>query len=313
MAGILDGVDRHTQLAGHNRLELLLFRLGRQQRFGINVFKVKEVVQCPPLTRMPGANPAIRGVASMRGKTLSVMDLSVAIGGPPLGNEPEQFVIVTEYNRQVQGFMVSHVEHIVNMNWEEILPPPAGVAGGSYLTAVTRMEQELIEIIDVEKVMKEVMGGSETVREGIIDTCMDLSTQHVLVVDDSVVARKQVQQVLDQLGVSSTLCKNGQHALDQLRAWIAEGRDLYRWLALVISDIEMPQMDGYSLTAAIRKDAGLDKLHVFLHSSLSGVFNESMVKQVGADRFLPKYEPNELAEFVQTRLKEHAEHCSHTA
>ncbi|MCF6353684.1 MAG: chemotaxis protein [Candidatus Polarisedimenticolaceae bacterium] len=313
MAGILDGVDNRTQLAGQNRLELLLFRLGRRQRFGINVFKVREVIQCPPLTQMPGSNPVVRGVANMRGKTISVMDLSLAIGGPPLGGEQEQFVIVTEYNRQTQGFMVHSIEHIVNMNWEDILPPPTGITGESYLTAVTRMEQELIGIIDVEKVMKEVMGGNETVSEGIIDTNMDLSAQHVLVVDDSVVARKQVKRVLDQLGVTCTLCKNGQHALDQLQEWVVEGRDLYHWLALIISDIEMPQMDGYSLTAAIRKSADLDKLHIFLHSSLSGVFNESMVKKVGANHFLPKYEPNELAELVQARLKEHAEQCSHAA
>ncbi len=307
MAGILDGVDKRTQLAGQNRLELLLFRLSGRQRFGINVFKVKEVIQCPPLTQIPGANPVVRGVANMRGKTISVMDLSKAIGGPPLGDDGEQVIIITEYNRQTQGFMVGGVDHIVNMNWEDILPPPIGIAGGSYLTAVTQVEKELIEIIDVEKVMKDVMGSNEIVDDSVIDASMDASEQHVLVVDDSVVARGQVKRVLDQLGVECTLCNDGQQAFNQLREWVNEGRDIYNWLALIVSDIEMPQMDGYSLTAAIRKDSNLDKLHIFLHSSLSGVFNESMVEKVGADRFLPKYEPNELAEFVQARLKEHAE------
>jgi len=307
MAGILDGVDKRTQLAGQNRLELLLFRLNSRQRFGINVFKVQEVIQCPPLTQLPGANPIVRGVANMRGKTISVMDLSMAIGGPPLGDDGGQFVIITEYNRQTQGFMVGGVDHIVNMNWGDILPPPTGVAGGSYLTAVTQVENELVEIIDVEKVMKDVMGSNEIVDDGVIDTSLDLTEQHVLVVDDSVVARGQVKRVLDQLGVECTLCNDGQQALKQLREWIDEGRDINNWLALIVSDIEMPQMDGYSLTIAIRKDPDLDKLHIFLHSSLSGVFNESMVKKVGADRFLPKYEPNELARFVQARLKEHAE------
>ncbi len=313
MAGILAGVDNRTRLAGQNRLELLLFRLAGRQRFGINVFKVKEVIQCPPLTQMPGANPVVRGVANMRGQTISVMDLSLAIGSVPLGDRREQFVIITEYNRQTQGFMVGGVDHIVNVNWKDMLPPPAGIADGSYLTAVTQIEKELVEIIDVEKVMKDVMGGSELVDEGVIDTSMDSTGQHVLVVDDSVVARRQVKRVLDQLGVESTLCNNGQLALDQLHKWVEEGRDLENWLALIVSDIEMPQMDGYSLTTAIRKDAGLDKLHIFLHSSLSGMFNESMVEKVGANRFLPKYEPNELAEFVQIRLKEHAEERSHAA
>jgi len=313
MAGILDGVDQRTQLAGRNRLELLLFRLHGRQRYGINVFKVKEVIQCPPLTQMPGSNPVVRGIANMRGKTISVMDLSMAIGGPRLDNAKGRFIIITEYNRQTQGFMVGGVDHIINMNWEDILPPPKGAAGGSYLTAVTQVEKELVEIIDVEKVMKDIMGGSEIVAEGIIDSDLDASTQHVLVVDDSVVARGQVKRVLEQLGVECTLCNDGQQALSQLREWVAEGRDLNNWLALIVSDIEMPQMDGYSLTTAIRKDPDLEKLHVFLHSSLSGVFNETMVKKVGANRFLPKYEPNELAEFVQARLIEHAEERSQMA
>ncbi len=307
MAGILDGVDQRTQLAGRNRLELLLFRLHGRQKFGINVFKVKEVIQCPSLTQMPGANPVVRGIANMRGKTISVMDLSMAIGGPKLDNAAGRFVIITEYNRQTQGFMVGGVDHIVNMNWEDILPPPKGAAGGSFLTAVTQIENELVEILDVEKVMKDVMGCSEIVDEGIIDSGFDASKQHVLVVDDSVVARGQVKRVLEQLGVECTLCNDGQEALKQLRDWVNEGRDLYNWLALVISDIEMPQMDGYSLTTAIRQDPNLEKLHIFLHSSLSGGFNESMVEKVGANRFLPKYEANELAGFVQGRLKEHAE------
>ena len=187
----------------------------------------------------------------------------MAIGGPRLDNEEGRFIIITEYNRQTQGFMVGGVDHIINMNWEDILPPPKGAAGGSYLTAVTQVENELVEIIDVEKVMKDIMGGSEIVDDGIIDDDLDTSEQHVLVVDDSVVARGQVKRVLEQLGVECTLCNDGQQALKQLRDWVAEGRDLNNWLALIVSDIEMPQMDGYSLTTAIRKDPDLEKLHVF--------------------------------------------------
>lgn len=307
MAGILDGVDQRTRLAGQNRLELLLFRLAGSQRFGINVFKVQEVIQCPPLTAVPGSHPVVRGIANMRGKTISVMDLSMAIGGPPLEGTDGRFIIITEYNRQIQGFLVGGVEHIVNMKWEDILPPPKGAASGSYMTAVTQVDDDLVAIIDVEKVMSEVIGGNEDVSEGIIDENIGSLEQHVLVVDDSSVARNQVKRVLDQLGVGSTLCNDGQQALKQLKDWIAAGKDLDAWLALVISDIEMPQMDGYALTAAIRQDPALAHLHIFLHSSLSGVFNEAMVKSVGANHFLPKYEPDELATVIQARLKEHQE------
>ena len=136
MTGILDGVDQRTQLAGHNRLELLLFKLHPQQRFAINVFKVQEVIQCPELTQIPNSHPAVKGIANMRGKTITVMDLSMAIGEPPLDEADGCFVIITEYNRMVQGFMVGSVDRIVNMTWSEIMPPPKGAAIGTYMTAV---------------------------------------------------------------------------------------------------------------------------------------------------------------------------------
>ncbi len=305
MAGILDGVDQRTNLAGHNRLELLLFRLSTRQRFGINVFKVQEVIQCPPLTQIPGSHPVVRGIANKRGKTITVMDLSMAVGGPSLDDSDGHFMIITEYNRRVQGFLVGSVDRIVNMNWNEILPPPMGVANGSYLTAVTQVDDELVGVIDVEKILNEIIGGSEEVSKGIIDDEIRDEVQQVLVVDDSSVARNQVKRVLDQLGVETTLCNDGRQALDQLRAWVDEGRNIDEFLSLIISDVEMPMMDGYTLTAEIRKDPALAGMHVILHTSLSGVFNEAMVERVGANRFLAKYEPDELATIVQERLRVH--------
>ncbi|MCP4995492.1 MAG: chemotaxis protein CheV [Gammaproteobacteria bacterium] len=307
MSGILDGVDQRTKLAGHNRLELLLFRLLGKQRFGINVFKVQEVIQCPTLTQIPGSHPVVRGVANMRGKTITVMDLSMAIGGPPLTDSDNRFVIITEYNRRVQGFMVGSVDRIINMNWQDILPPPKGAAGSSYMTAVTQVDDELVEIIDVEKIMKEIVGGSEQVSEGIIDEEVKAHSQNVLVADDSSVARNQVKRVLDQLGVNVILANNGKLALEQLNVWTEEGKDVSKFLSMVISDVEMPVMDGYTLTTEIRRDPELKDLHVVLHTSLSGVFNTTMVEKVGANQFLAKYEPDELASVVQKQLKAHKE------
>jgi two-component system, chemotaxis family, chemotaxis protein CheV len=309
MAGILEGVDLRTQMAGQNRLELLLFRLSSRQMFGINVFKVQEVIQCPVLTRVPGSHPVVRGIAKLRGKTVPVMDLSLAIGGPPMEDLQGRFVIITEYNKRTQGFLVNAVDRIVNMNWESILPPPKGAAGGSYLTAVTQVDKQLVEIIDVEKVLSEVVRSSDQVSAGVVEGPPREVPQHVLVVDDSVVARNQVKRVLDQLGVESTVKHNGAEALEQLRSWVdqrPQGR-ISDWLALVISDIEMPKLDGYSLTKRVREDPRLDDLHVILHSSLSGVFNESMVRKVGANHFLAKYDPDELARMVQEQLREHAQ------
>ncbi len=305
MAGILDGVDQRTQLAGHNRLELLLFRLSGRQRYGINVFKVQEVIHCPPLTKVPQAHPVVKGIANMRGRTITIMDLSMAIGGRPLEDFENKFTVITEYNRKIQGFLVDSVDRIINMNWKDILPPPKGAAQGSYMTAVTQVDGELVEIIDVEKVLKEVIGGQEEVSEGIIETRDDAQPHHVLVADDSGVARKQVTRVLEQMGVEYTACKDGQEAWEQLLAWVEEGRDLRQFLSLVISDVEMPRMDGYTLTKQIRENQALAGLQVILHTSLSGVFNKSMVAKVGADDFLPKWEPDTLAMMVQEYLHKH--------
>lgn len=306
MAGLLDGVDMRTQLAGHNRLELLLYRLAGRQRFGINVFKVQEVIQCPTLTSVPQSHPFVLGIASMRGKTIPIMDLSAAIGGAPIEDPRDKFVIVTEYNRKVQGFLVDSVDRIVNVNWEKILPPPKAATQDSYMTAVTQVDDELVEIIDVEKVLMEVVGGDELVSDGVIVARRHDGSQHVLMVDDSSVARRQVTRVLDQVGVDYTVANDGQQAYEQLEAWLEEGRNVEDWLAVVISDVEMPRMDGYSLTKAIREHPHLSRLQIILHTSLSGVFNKSMVEKVGANDFLPKWEPDTLAMLVQDHLRKHA-------
>ena len=149
MAKVLDNVNSRTQLVGRNRLELLLFKLGKRQRFDINVFKVREVIKCPTLTRAPQAHPVIRGIANMRGQTITVMDLALAVGKPAIEDMENSFVIVAEYNRHVQGFLVGGVDKIVNMNWEEIKPPPKGMGGISFLTAVTEVDDELVEIIEI--------------------------------------------------------------------------------------------------------------------------------------------------------------------
>jgi two-component system chemotaxis response regulator CheV len=301
MAGLLDGVDQRTRMAGQNRLEMLMFRLKGRQRFGINVFKVKEVVQCPLLTELPGANPVIRGVASLRGENIPVMDISHAIGGPMMGKPQDHFIIISEYNRTLLGFLVGSVDRIINMNWEEMLPPPKGLGAGSYMTAVTQVEDELVEIIDVEKVLSEVLGVDETITNKMEDFTQVLQGKKIMVVDDSVVARKQIKRVLDDLGIESVLKKDGSEALKQLKEWAEEGR-VSDWLAMVISDIEMPRMDGYALVKEIRDDPKFADLHVILHSSLSGVFNENMVKQVGANHFLAKFSPDELVTMVTEHL-----------
>ncbi len=296
MASILDTVDQRTRLAGHNRLELLLFKLGQRQLFGINVFKVKEVIRRPSLTRIPGAHPAVCGVAHMRGQTISVVDLSMAVGKMPVGEDEDAFVIITEYNRKVQGFLVRSVDRIINVNWEKMHAPPKGSGNVSYLTAVTRIDEQLVEILDVEKIMAEIVGQTVEVSDQIKGEHEDdrSSLKKILIVDDSLIARKQIKRTLDQINIDSLMAQNGAEALRLLQS-LAEDGGIDKHVSLVISDVEMPEMDGYTLTTEIRGDPNLSHVYVMLHTSLSGVFNNAMVKKVGANKFIAKFNADELA------------------
>lgn len=302
MSGVMASVDQRTQLAGRNRLELLMFRLHGQQLYGINVFKVREVLPCPKLSSVPQSHPVIRGISNIRGQTISIMDLSLAIGGPPIQDAEQAFVIISEYNRNVQGFLVREVDRIVNLNWKDMLPPPSGTAGASYLTAVTYVNDKMVEVIDVERVLAEVVGSKENVSKDFLDdfkTDIDENRDLILVSDDSLVARKQVCRTLEQdLKLKTITAKDGKAALELLKGWADEDDPRLKQLALVVSDIEMPEMDGYTFTTEVRADDRLKHLYIILHTSMSGVFNQSMVDRVGADKFIAKFEPDLLAQAV---------------
>jgi two-component system, chemotaxis family, chemotaxis protein CheV len=299
MSGVMASVDQRTQLAGRNRLELLMFRLHGQQLYGINVFKVREVLQCPKLSSVPQSHPVIRGISNIRGQTISIMDLSLAIGGPPINNIEEAFVIISEYNRSIQGFLVREVDRIINLNWKDMLPPPSGTAGASYLTAVTYVNEKMVEVIDVERVLSEVIGAKEHVSEGFLDgfnSEENMERDLILVSDDSLVARKQVCKTIENdIKLKTVTTKDGKQALELLKSWADNDDPQLKRLALVISDIEMPEMDGYTFTTEVRSDPRLKHLYIILHTSMSGVFNQTMVDRVGANKFIAKFEPDLLA------------------
>ncbi|MDC0663352.1 chemotaxis protein CheV [Marinobacter sp. SS21] len=302
MAGVLDSVNQRTQLVGQNRLELLLFRLRGRQLYGINVFKVKEVLQCPKLSSLPNSQPVVRGVSHIRGETIPIIDMGMAIRQPGIPSEElaNSFVIITEYNRKTQGFLVAGVDRIINMNWEDILPPPKGAGREMYLTAVTKIDDKLVEIIDVEKILSEV----SPLREEVAEEVLSKSSRDrggllpILVVDDSSVARRQIARCLSAIGMEVVTRNDGRQAMEYLREITADGSTASDHLSLMISDVEMPEMDGYTLVTQCKNDAALSGLFIMLHTSLSGVFNQAMVQKVGANDFMAKFSPDELAERV---------------
>jgi two-component system chemotaxis response regulator CheV len=302
MAGrLLESIDLSTQLAGSNRLALLLFRLGPRQIFGINVFKVQEVITTPAIAPVPGAHPLVRGIADLRGGIVPIIDLGSALG--EIADQPPAHVIVTEYNRSVQGFLVRSVERIIQVDVEKVQPPPGSASNTGYLTAVTRHGDELVQVVDVEKVLSEVTGEPPALSSNLVGRGSHLTAgRRVLVADDSRVARAQIERVLREIGVECVLVNDGREALQFLQATARHG-PLGEQLAMVISDIEMPNMDGYTLTTEIRRDERLKDIHVILHTSLSGVFNKAMVQRVRADRFIAKFGADELARTVLEQLE----------
>ncbi|AHF01681.1 chemotaxis protein CheW [Thiomicrospira aerophila AL3] len=314
MSSFLKSVDQRTSLAGMNRMELLLFNIKGHQLFGINVFKVREVIRTPDISPVPKADYRVIGVADIRGQTMPMIDLALALDLPKVPPEKlsASLTIVTEFNSSVQGFVVEDVDRIVHLRWEDILPPPDSLHQVSYLTGITRVNQQIVEIVDVEKVLSEVTGMVAAMPDNLIPSSITKAQGKnffILGADDSAVARTQLKGILDSLGVRHLIVNNGKKALDLLFEWADEadqGKALPvpERVLMVISDIEMPEMDGYTLTAKIRKDERLKDLYVILNSSLSGGFNDKLTEKVGANRFLSKWHADELAKEIVQRIEQ---------
>ncbi|WP_416305438.1 chemotaxis protein CheV [Neptunicella sp. SCSIO 80796] len=310
MSGILASVDQRTNLVGENRLELLMFRLNSSQIFAVNVFKVKEVITLPKLNTMPGSHGNLCGVTNYRGSSIPIIDLRRAIKMPERAPSENANVVITEYNRTVQGFLIGQILTITNTSWSEIQPPPSSVGKSAYLTAITQVEVEgqkrLVEIIDVEKVLAEIVDYNIQVSPDILDedVIQHLKGKKVLIVDDSVTARNQIRDTLEQFGIEVLEQNDGLKALKLLRSWADQGKTVTDEILMMFTDAEMPEMDGYSLTAEVRNDPRMNKLFIALNTSLSGSFNEAMVEKVGCDRFISKFQPDLLIDVVQQRMRQ---------
>lgn len=286
-----------------DRLELLLFHLDTKQPFGINILKVKEIITCPRLTHVPQSHPAVRGITQLRDHVLTILDLSQAIGRRPLpaGDDSTASVIVAEFNRGRQGFLVSEVDRIVVCDWQQVFPPPSGTGHESYITGVTRVDDQLIEILDVERIIGEVVETYHPDETLPVDkqALEQIRGQRVLVVDDSLVARHKTAQTLERLGLTYVMARDGKEAIELLRRTVSGELDP---VDMVISDIEMPEMDGYTFTRTIREDTKLASLYVLLHTSLDGGINTQKAHQSGADDMLTKFVPEDLARAVVAGL-----------
>lgn len=311
MSELMSSIDQRTQLVGENRLELLMFKLGTRHTFALNVFKIREVITVPKMNQMPGSHQNLKGVTNYRGASIPVIDLRSAI--KMAGNNENyqaENVIITEYNRSVQGFLIGQVMRIINTSWSDIQPPPTSAGKNNYLTAITQVDmdgrKELVEIIDVEKVLAEIVEYDTTISEDVLDkdVAVHLKGKKILVVDDSATARWQIRQTLSQLGLEIIEEKDGLIALNLLKKWADEGKVVTDEILMMFTDAEMPEMDGYRLTAEVRQDPRMSDLFIALNTSLSGSFNQAMVEKVGCNRFISKFQPDLLVDVVQQRMRE---------
>jgi two-component system, chemotaxis family, chemotaxis protein CheV len=292
-----------------NRLELLLFQLGGRRRFGINVLKVKEVIPCPPLHQLPSINSNVLGVSELRGETLPIIDLAKAISSTYRTLTEEQMasgsVITTEINRSHQGLWISNVDKIVLCDWKDISPPAKGTGVGNYTTGVTLIEGELIQLIDIEKVLVEVLGVKSYQIEELDIPQSQLEAVYgklVLIVDDSSMAMKQTTSALDNLGLLHISAKDGKEALSILNDYQNGSPHTVEPLSMIISDIEMPEMDGYTFVSNLRQLDSFRDIHVLMHTSLNGTMNLQKAISSGANDVLTKFVPDELATKIVKHL-----------
>ncbi|HCA28022.1 MAG TPA: fused signal transduction protein/response regulator [Betaproteobacteria bacterium] len=304
-AALLDKVEGKTGLAGSNKMEILLFTLGTGELFGINVFKVREVSQTPAITKTPNMPHGIEGVISLRGNIIPVISLAqfIQLEGAP--DDTGQTMIVTEFSRHTQGFLVHDVDRIIRVDWDRVKPPQAMLAGNEGLiTAITELPNgKLVSILDVEQILANAIGIEPVPDLPPIET---ESERMVFFADDSTIARKEIMMVLDKLGVKYQQSNDGLEAWDKLQALATraqhDGLPLRDQLSIVLTDAEMPEMDGYVLTKKIKSDRKFEGIPVVMHSSLSSEANRIMGQQVGVDAYVAKFDPVVLAETLRPLL-----------
>lgn len=301
-ASLIDAVDARTNLAGSNKMEILLFSIGSNEIFGINVFKVKEVTRAVKITKTPNMPHGVDGIVSLRGHVMPVLNLAKFMG---LGDPDEQKVMmVAEYSRHILGFLVKDVDRIIRVDWDKVRAAEGMVSNSELITAITELPNgSLVSILDVEQIMSTAFG------EAIVGNIDKLEKGHeksVFFVDDSAVARKKIAEVLDKMGVKHIQAHNGQEGWERLKG-LADtaqnaGVDLHDQIQVVLVDAEMPEMDGYVLTQHIKADRRFDNIPVVMHSSLSSEANRAMGKRVGVDSYVSKFDSVALSETLRPLL-----------
>ncbi|SHG71140.1 chemotaxis protein [Massilia sp. CF038] len=316
MTNLQQDIDERSNLTGLNKLELLLFRLGgdgngdHAEIYGINVFKIREIVVMPPLTVIADSHPHMMGVVKIRDEIIPVVNLPAIVGCVP--RAPLNLLLVTEFARTTQAFAVESVEEIVRLEWTDVMPADSTTAS-ALITSIAKIDAgtdaaRLAQVLDVETILRRFKAPEQEADEqqalgGPIVLGPD---QLVLAADDSSVARMLIEGMLKELKINYEMVASGKQLWDRLNQIeaqaVADGSAAKKKVAMVLSDLEMPEMDGFTLTRKIKQDSRYSSIPVVIHSSLSGGANEAHVNGVGADAYIAKFVPNELADLLRKFL-----------
>lgn len=286
--------------SGTNELEIVEFGVGNN-KFGINVIKVKEIINPVPVTAVPHAHPSVEGIITLRGEVLPVVNMSTVLGFPPSQNPKQDKFIVCEFNKTKIVYHVHTVSQIHRISWDQIEKPNEMYSGlESQIIGVIKMNDEMVLLLDYEKIVVDINPDS-----GInIDRLKNLgprerSNKRIVIAEDSALLRKLLEQTLEEAGYSRlTFFENGQDALDYLEGIVSSGKNIVDEVQIVITDIEMPKMDGHHLTKRIKDHKDLKVLPVIIFSSLITDDLRHKGEVVGATEQVSKPEILELVKFI---------------
>ena len=282
--------------SGTNELEIVEFEIGNN-KFGINVIKVKEIIQPIPVTFIPHAHPHVEGIIQLRGEVLPVVDMLKVLGLSTAERNPQQKYIVAEFNKQKVVFHVDNVTQIHRISWDSIeKPSDMYQGGGSQVIGVIKQDEQMILLLDFERIMVDINPDSGINVESVKKLGKrDRSEKRIVIAEDSPLLRKLLFDTMNEAGYGNLeFFENGRDTYEYLETLVKADSNIEKHVQLVITDIEMPQMDGHHLTKKIKSHKDLNRLPVIIFSSL--ITNDLRHKgdEVGADDQISKPEIAEL-------------------
>lgn len=282
--------------SGTNELEIVEFSIGRN-KFGINVIKVKEIINPVPVIPVPHSHRNIEGIIELRGEVLPVVDVASSLNMPASESLQQDKYIVTEFNQQKIVFHVHNVSRIHRISWNQIEKPSEMYQGQeSQIIGIIKLEDEMVLLLDFEKMVTEINPDSGISIQKVQKLGKrERSDKKLLIAEDSPLLRKLLNDTLNEAGFSQIeFFENGYDAYEYLHSLAESGRDVTKEVQLIITDIEMPQMDGHHLTKKVKDHPLLAKIPVIIFSSLITEDLRHKGQMVGANAQVSKPEIAEL-------------------